>query len=118
MQRACLAVTLALLCVLCGHDALMAAQGALPHAHHAGATAGPERVAPTSHDSPAPHPEPCDTLLQAMPQPTSAPSAAALPCVLPMRLELAASHERPVGLAAPLTRPPTARRAMLQVYRL
>lgn len=116
MRRALVAVTLVLLGMLFGHDALMAAQGALPAPHHAVVVTEVGHTSP--HDAPAPHPETCDTALRAVPQPTNAPPPAALPCVVPVRLEPVVHRERPVRLDAQPTQPFTARRAMLQVYRL
>lgn len=117
-RRVVTAVTLVVLCVLLGHDALMAAQGALPTPHHTAVAPDPEHTSPASHEAPVPHPEACDTALRAVAQPTSAPPPAALPCALPARQEPAVVRERPLRLDIPPTQPAATRRAVLQVYRL
>ena len=118
LRQTLVAVTLYLLCVLVGHDALMAAQSALPEPHHVAIAAGSAHAEPASHEAPVPHPDSCDTGLRAVPQPTAAPPPAALPCVVPVRQQAATFRERPVRLDVHPTQPPTIRRAMLQVYRL
>ncbi|MBL8129008.1 MAG: hypothetical protein JNM64_15320 [Chloroflexia bacterium] len=118
MRRAFLSVTFAVLGVLLGHDALMAAQGTLPEPHHVAVASGTLSTSPASHDAPAPHPETCDPALRALPQPTGAPPPVALPCVLPARHAAAVLRARPLRLNVLSASPPATRRAMLQVYRL
>jgi hypothetical protein len=118
MRRTLMAVSIFLLCALFGHDALMAAQAALPEPHHAVAVAWSAHTPSDSHEAPVPHPESCDTGLRAVPQPTAAPPPAALPCVLPVRQGSSTVRDRPGRLDLLPTQPSTVRRAMLQVYRL